>query len=166
MKTLTLATQGATEQPITTPGFLVEIAWPTIVRLSSRAAVSWGGQAWLSGRLGKVQAKDGGTLELMNGDNAYSALVLNDGAADIGVRVWTFYTDTPAEDDPVLVFQGVADGADLAQDRVRLTLAAENARTLFSPRRFINRAAGFNHLRPAGTKITWGGQTITLERSR
>ena len=67
--------------------------------------------------------------------------------------------------DPVAVFDGVLDDADIGPDRVRLTLTSENSRTLYSPRRFIGAATGFNHLRPAGTRINWGGQTYILERA-
>lgn len=165
MRTLTTATQTATEQTITAPAFLVEIVWGTIIRLSSRADQSWGGNSWTGGRLGRVQVGEAGSIELINSDLAYSALVLNEGAADIGCRIWKFYGDNPAEDDPVLVFDGVTDGADIGPDRVRLTLARQSARTLFSPRRFIGPMTGFNHLRPAGSKATWGGQTYILERS-
>lgn len=167
MRSLSTVTDAATQATVTTPAYLVEIVWSTIIRLSTRGDQSWGGQAWSGGRLGKVQpGADRGRIELINSDLAYSALVLNEGAADIGCRVWAFYGDNPAVDDPVLVFDGVTDGADIAPDRVTLTLAPERARTLYSPRRFIGPATGFNHLRPSGSRLTWGGQTITLERAR
>lgn len=167
MRNLSTATDAATQATVTTPAYLVEIVWSSIVRLSSRGDQSWGGHTWTGGRLGKVQAGgDKGRIELINSDLAYSALVLNEGAADIGCRVWAFYGDNPDTDDPVLIFDGVTDGADIAIDRVTITLAQERHRTLYSPRRFIGPSSGFNHLRPAGTKLTWGGQTITLERAR
>jgi hypothetical protein len=165
MRTLSTATGTATTATITTPAFLVEIVWSTIVRLSSRGDQTWGGLAWTGGRLGKCDARDGGSVELINTDLAYSALVLNEGAADVGVRAWAFYGDNPGATDPVLIFDGVADGADIGADRVRLALAADNARTLYSPRRFIGPGIGANHLRPAGTRIAWGGEVYTLERA-
>lgn len=165
MRSLTAATQAETAKTVTTPAFLVEIGWSTPIRLSSRGDQSWNAQTWTGGRLGKVQVGDhGGTIELNNSDLAYSALALNEGAADIPVTIWKFYGDNPATADPVPIFEGVTDGADLDLGRVRLSLAQEAARTLYSPRRFIGPATGFNHLCPAGTKITWGGQTYILER--
>lgn len=167
MRPLSAATQAATQKTITTPAWLVEIVWTTsIIRLSSRGDQSWGGLTWTGGRLGPVAVSEqGGSLALVNSDLAYSAIVLADGAADVPCRVWHFYGDAPAEDDPVLVFDGVTDGAEIAAGAVRLHLVQEHARTLFSPRRFIGPGTGFGHLRPAGTVLNWGGQTITLERS-
>ncbi len=165
MRSLSPGTTAAIQQTITAPGFLVELAWPAIVRLSSRGTVDWGGQAWTGGRLGGVTVGDSGTIDLINTDLGYSAMVLNHGAADVPVRVWKFYGDTPGEDDPVLIFEGATDGADIQPGRVRITLAPASHRTLYSPRRFIGPATGFTRLRPAGTRITWGGQTITLDRT-
>lgn len=165
MRALSTATATATAATITTPAYLVEIAWSSIVRLSSRGDQSWGGLAWTGGRLGKVDGRDGGSVEVINSDLAYSALVLNEGIADVGVRVWAFYGDNPAASDPVLVFDGVGDGADIGADRVKISLASDGARTLYSPRRFVGPSIGLNHLRPAGTRISFGGEVYTLERA-
>jgi hypothetical protein len=62
------------------------------------------------------------------------------------------------------MFDGVGDGADLGVDRVKLSLALDGARTLYSPRRFVGPGIGATHLRPAGTRINFGGETYTLER--
>jgi hypothetical protein len=110
------------------------------------------------------KGKQTGSLDLINTDLAYSALVLNEGVADRGVRIWKFYGDNPATLDPVSVFDGVADEADIGPDAVHITLVGQNNKTLYAPRRFIGPGTGFNHLCPAGTKITWGGQTYILER--
>lgn len=171
MRTLSTPTSTATQSTITTPAYLVEIGFSSVVRLSSRGDQSWDGQTWTGGRLGKVsglnwdgKGQQSGALDIINADLAYSALVLGEGVADRAVRIWKFYGDNPAAGDPVAVFDGVMDEADIGADRVRITLVSANARTLFSPRRFIGPATGFNHLSPAGRKITWGGQTIILNR--
>ena len=166
MRTLSTPTQTETAKLITTPAFFVELVFSTILRLSSRGDQSWGSQTWVGGRLGKLQVGDKGRIEIINTDLAYSALVLNEGASDIGCRVWKFYGDDPASDDPVLVFDGVTDGADIRNDVVMLKLLAHGNRAFYSPRRFIGPATGFNHLRPSGTTMTWGGQTFTLERRK
>lgn len=171
MRALTSAINTATSTTVTTPAYLVEIGFSVVLRLSSRNDQSWGGQTWTGGRIGKVsglswdgKGQQSGALEIINSDLAYSALVLNEGVADRPVRIWKFYGDNPAASDPVAVFDGVADEAEISQDRVRITLAGENAQTLSSPRRFIGAATGFNHLAPAGTKITWNNEIYTLER--
>lgn len=124
----------------------------------------------MGGRLGKVSgiASDGrgdqrGSIELVNSDMAYSALVLNEGWADRPCRVWQFYGDNPV--DAELLLDGVGDDADInpTSGRVTLSVVGESLRTAMFPRRVIGRSTGFNHLRPAGSKITWGGQTYILE---
>lgn len=162
-KTLAASIATATGQRITTPGYLVQIDFSTPLRLSSRGDQSWNDYTWTRGRLGKVDAGEGGgSIELLNADLAMSALVLNEGLADRAVTVWAFYADNPT--DVEQVFAGVADSTEIGSERVRTRLLPENRATQYSPRRFINAAAGFNTLMPAGTRITWGGQTFVLER--
>ena len=170
MRTLTAEQLAATSSTVTTPGYLVELGFSTPLRYATRGDQSWNGYTWTGGRLGKVSGLqwDGagqqrGSLELINTDLTFSALILNEGAADRACRIWAFYGDNP--DDAQAVFDGVMDTADISPDRVRLSLVGENNRTLHSPRRFIGAGTGFNHLRPAGTKITWGGQNYILERA-
>lgn len=163
-KTLAASLVTDTAKRITTPGYLVEINFTSPLRLSTRADQSYGGYSWTGGRLGKVDAGEGGgSLELLNADLAMSALVLGEGLADRAVTVWAFYADNPT--DVEQVFAGVADSSEIAVDRVRVRLVPENRRTMYSPRRFINSAAGFNTLAPAGTRVSWGGQTFVLERA-
>lgn len=173
MRTLSTPTGIAVASTITTPAYLVELGFSAVVRLSSRNDQSWNGQTWLGGRIRKVsgltQDANGGqsgSLELINTDLVYSALILNEDAADKSCRIWKFYGDNPALSDPVQVFSGVLNETDIGPDVVRVSLVGENSRTMFSPRRFIGKGTGFNHLRPTGTKITWGGQVYVLERAK
>lgn len=168
-RTLTAAQIAATSATVTTPGYLVELGYSAVLRLSTRGDQSWDGYTWIGGRLGKVSGLTStgggdqrGKIELINSDLAYSALVLNEGAADIRCRVWAFSGDNPA--DASLLLDGVTDGADIAPDKVALNVVGESMRTAMFPRRFIGKSTGFNHLRPSGTKITWGGQTYIFER--
>jgi len=172
MRTLTGPTDAATQLTITKPGWLVELGFNTTLRLSSRGDQSWNTYTWTGGRIKRLSGlsadangEQRGTLELINTDIAYSALILNEGAADKSVRIWKFYGDNPAASDPVAVFSGVIDTTDIAPDVVRLSLVTENSRTLYSPRRFIGPETGFNHLRPAGTRISWAGEVYILERA-
>jgi len=171
MITLTAATEAETQKSITTPAYFVQIDFSSVIRLSSRGDQSWNGEAWAGGRLGKIsglswdgKGTQSGSMEIINTDLAYSSLVLNEGVADRTVKIWKFYGDTPATADPVAVFDGVADEADIDADRVRILLSSSKTKTLHAPRRFIGAATGFNHLAPAGTRISWGGQVFVLER--
>jgi hypothetical protein len=171
MKTLSTATQTAVAGTVTSPAYFVQLGFTTPLYLSTRGDQSWNGQTWAGGRLGKVSglSQDGkgqqkGQIELLNTDLAYSALILNEGQANKAVSIWMFYGDSPGTNDPVLVFQGVADQATIGPDKVTLTLIGENTRTMYSPRRFINSSMGFNHLRGAGSILNWGGQSYQLRR--
>lgn len=163
-KTLSPALAAATAAFCTTPGWLVEIVWDdtTTSRFSSRGDQTFDGQVFAGGRLGKVAVDEaGGNLELMNGDMAAVALVLN---KDTGAacRVWKFYTDNPVAADADLRFEGVTDAIDMSNpDRVRVELVAD----MQVSQRTISPATGFNHLSPVGLTITWGVQTYTLERA-
>ena len=164
MRTLSETTETLTAAPATKPGWLVELAWATPVRLSSRGSVSWAGYAWVPDTIAGVSIGEGGYVELANGDLAYSALVMNEGVADVPCRIWKFYGDAPGAEDPVLVFDGVLDRAEINHSAVKITLAQEASRTKMAPRQRIDSSGGFNHLRPAGTRISWGGQVYVLER--
>lgn len=163
-KVLAPSITSAAGQRVTTPGFLVEIGFAFPLRLSTRGDQSWAGAVWTGGRLGKVDAGEGGgSLELLNSDLAMSALVLNEGLADRAVAVWAFYGDNPVDAEPV--FAGVADASDIGAERVRVRLLPGGRATEHSPRRFINAASGFSTLAPTGTRVSWGGQTYVLERN-
>lgn len=164
-KTLTPTLTTATAQTVTQPGYLVELNFSTVLRLSTRGDQSWNSLPWTGGRLGKVRVTDGGgTVDVINTDLAAGALALNEGVADMPIRVWAFHTDNPDLADVVPVFYGVGDGVEIGDDAIRIRLAADGRRTSYTPRRFVNAAAGFNHLLPAGSRISWGGEVFILER--
>lgn len=140
------------------------------IYLSTIGEISWDGNTWAAadvrvagiGQDGSANAN--GVLRLGNTDNAYSSIILNEGASDIGVRIWVCYAGATASGDPVEVFNGVTDGSDISASKVNLKLLAQSNGTLYSPRTFINKASGFNFLQPVGTKIYFGGETFILER--
>lgn len=168
MRTLsgTLATElGLT---VTRPGYLVEIGFSTVLRLSTIGDVSFGGYAWsaadvkISGLSRNEQGGGGGQLSIGNADLDYGALVLNEGTADRSVRIWSVWAGAPG--DALLEFDGIGDDAEIAA-RVTIRLLQDARRYAYSPRRFIGPATGFATLLPAGTKIAIGQQTYILERA-
>lgn len=168
-RSLTAATQAATESSFSDAAFFVEIHFSTILRLSSRNDQSWNGFTWTGGRIAKVgglkwdgKGQHSGFIDLLDVDTLYTALILNEGIAGRLVRTWKFYGDNPAPSDPVEVFYGEGNEADLSNPAIaHITLIGKTPDS--SPRRVIGPATGFNHITPAGTSITWGGQTIKLE---
>lgn len=173
MRTLSTPTQTEIAKTYTDPGYLVEIAFSTVVRLSSRGDVSWNGSSWLGSESGRDVGVDGlgsdgqgaqtGSLTLGNADNVVGALVLNEGVAGRAVKVWKFYEGATAAADPAQIFSGCGDEAEIGLTEVRISLVSESLQSLDSPRTRITKANGFNHLPPAGTIINWGGQAYRLE---
>lgn len=168
LRTLTTPTQDGTESPISTAAFFIEVHFSTVLRLSSRGDQSWGGFTWTGGRIGKVtglkwdgKGQHTGAVDFLDADLAFSALIMNERIAGRLVRAWQFYGDNPAPDDPVEVFYGEGDEADLSNPAwAHVTLIGKTPDS--SPRRCIGPATGFNHVTPAGTTLTWGGETIKL----
>lgn len=172
MRTLSTPTQTEVDKTSTSPGYLVEIGFSTTVRISSRADVSWNGSTWLASDVqiegigSDGQGSQTGSLTLGNTDNVFGALVLNEGVAGRAIKIWAFYEGAIAAADPVQVFSGWGDEAEIGLTEVRISLVSESLQSLISPRRFINKASGFNHLPSAGTIINWGGQAYKLEAAR
>jgi len=179
MKTITFATTSKLAAGATQPGYLIRISWPAVTspvlpavteRFSTLTTMSWNGSSWgaaditVSGISQDGAGSGTATLHIGNTDLAMSAMVLARGASDIPVDIWTVYSTTPALADPVQVFSGVTNGADISADQVILRMTSQNNNTLYSPRVFINKSSGFNFLQPAGTKIAWGTEIFELER--
>lgn len=171
-RTITVATEGKVTQIATEPGFLVELTFPLtgIVRQCTREQTAWNGFTWVTAslKLGGIEGSgQRGTLEYGDDDAAMRTLVLAEGINDRRVRVWKFYRGAVAPADPVLIFDGVGDGAQMRQGKVTIGVVRSGSRTLVTPRQRIGPATGFNHLPPEGTLIKWGrGETLRLERSR
>lgn len=170
MKTLSAALIAELGLTVTRPGYLIEVGYSAVLRLSTLGDLSWNAQIW-SGFDARVSglAQDGkgggaGMLSLGNTDGAIGALALNEGASDIMVGIWAVYAGATATGDPVQVFAGVLDGCAIAPDKVTFTLAAQGNLTLESPRYFISQLNGFNWLKPAGSVIPIGGELFPLPR--
>lgn len=155
---------------ITRPGYLIEIEFASPLRLSTIGDVTYGGNNYAAADMQVRDIKADGSLNqgsalvFANTWQDMSAMILNEGIADRPVRVLAVYAGAP--DDAVEVFAGVCD--DAAWDTkgritIRLTDAALNK--AFWPRQRINKAAGFNTLMPAGTRVTVGGVPYIWERN-
>jgi hypothetical protein len=171
MRVLTTQTQEATSAPVTQPIYLVEIDFSPKIRLSTNGDVTWGGHEWSGGQIVVVSnlGSDGGgatraTLQIGNLDGAIGTLTLGQGINDKAVRIFAGDKSALGPDDLELVFVGVVRSADVDEKRVSMRLEPQNVKTMMAPRRFIGPESGFTKLMPAGTKITIGSTTYTLER--
>lgn len=164
----TPAAYAAASRRVTRPLYLVEISWPgaPVSRLCTAGDTLWRGNTWSGARKVEVSglgAGRAGRLLLGNVDGAFGALAAGD-VADAPVRIWEGHADALADSDPRFAFEGVIDSVEIADDAVTLGLVAEGTRTQFAPRRTIGPETGFNVLLPAGTRMTFGGRTVVLER--
>ena len=157
---------------VVSPGYLIEILFGTPLRLSTRGTLSWNSLTWTTWDarvqgLGIEAGRSSGTgsLVLGNADYSISALVLGEGVANRAVHVWKFYGESPALADPVHVFSGIADDAQIDPTRgiVTIDLVQANARALFAPRFYVTPEMGFSHLPPVGTVINWNDERYVLE---
>lgn len=159
---LTAAGAGATQ-----PVYFVEIAWPTFsTRLCSYSTQTWNGNVWSGGGFELGDFDDSGRparLTLADPDVSYRTLVLTDGIRDRQITVWK--SDVSAIDvaDPVLLFRGYADKADMASGRVIVGLDRNTSSRQFAPRERIGPAIGVNFVAPPGYVLRWGAQQIVFE---
>lgn len=178
-RTLSGPMTAALAGPLTQPGYLIRFDYPAVASPvlsalstyhSTLSTISWSGQSWLasdasvSGLSQDGSGSNAARLSLGNTDLAAGALVLVRGASDTPVSIWAVYSLAPAAGDPVQVFSGVVDGAEIGADKVVFNLIAANTATLQAPRVFINKESGFNFIQPEGTKIVWGSETFELKR--
>ena len=172
MRTLASTLLDALAQPVTQPGYLVEILFATPFRVSSRGNINWGGNSWgafdfkVSGLgVDGSTSSQSGSLTFGNDDHLMSALVLNEGVAGRTIHVWKFSGEAPEDADPINIFSGIGDDVqgNPSQGELTINLTQEGAQTLFCPRRRITADQGFNFLPPAGTLIVWNTETYQLE---
>ncbi|MCE7877155.1 MAG: hypothetical protein DYH14_07475 [Betaproteobacteria bacterium PRO3] len=99
-RSLSTPTTNAAAPTVTRPGYLVEIAFDSFVRLCSRATTSVLGNTWagwdvqvagLAADAGKPSS--GGTLKLGDADQSISALALAQGLAGRAVRIWRLFAE-------------------------------------------------------------------------
>lgn len=166
----TEAAAAAAARIVTKPLYLVEINWSPVSRLSTLGDRVWAGHNWsgiarisVEGLRADAAASQSARLTLGNVDLAFGALVLSR-VDDAAVRIWSAHADALADADPLLVFDGVIDSAEIDDKDVRLTLVGQRTRTASSPRLTIGPDAGFTVLLAPGTRIVAGSQTFVLER--
>jgi len=177
MRTLVGATSSGVAAAVTLPGYLIDIGFSTPLRISTRGTLTWDSKTWTAAdaSVGGLSA-DGaasalnGTIEIGNADtnigglgSTMAGLVLAESVAGKACKIWAFYGDTaPGASDPVKVFEGVCDIADMDPARVRVTLQQSGGRTLFCPRTFLTADAGFSFLPTPGQIVNFNGEVVRL----
>jgi len=150
-------------QPVTRPGYLIQLDSATPIRFSTRGTVLYDGQWWLEGAAvsGLSQsAASAPTVTIPNQDNSGSALLLGDRLIDVRARIWAY--DAGAPDDAILLFDGVIDGAG---DIGPLTCSIQLAQTSHARGRYPNLVIApplCNYITPAGTQFTLAGEPVLV----
>jgi hypothetical protein len=160
----------AVSRPITRPAYLVEIDWDTFsTRLCTYGSVEWNGNTWAGGGItvnGFDDTNKPSSFTLVDPDAAYRTLVLSVGIRDRLIQVWKCDVSALATPDPVALFYGYADKADIANGKVTITVGWTNSNRARTPRERIGPAIGVNFVAPPGFTIHWGDQTIVLNAKR
>jgi hypothetical protein len=140
----------------------VEIATTPRLYFSTGPAVYWSDTAWQGGgiEVSQLSATQAG-LRAPNHDQAWEALILGNDLRDTAVRIWVYTGDAPGADDPAQVFEGVIDSADIG-DICGISCVSDGAAVAYCPRLSLALWVGTDAT-PAGTRIVWDGQAITLE---
>lgn len=169
MRVTTVKQDAAVAGPITTPAYLVELGFSTPIRLSTRGALTYAGVSWFAGgvTVSSLATGQGGakacTISVPNNQFAYSSIVLAETASGKKVRVWKLFGEPPyADDDAVLMFEGLIDDVPDLVDNVTFNCSTQNMRTTSIPNVTIG-APYFSNMPRPGQSITWGGEVYDLE---
>ncbi len=170
-RTVSVASAAAMAAQQTLPGYFVSIGWAPPVYLTTRGDTTWNSIAWegaaltVSGLEWLTGAEQRGSLVLGNTDGRFARRALEEGAADIAIRIWVFDAAATATDDPVAVFDGSGDVCDVTERSVTISLTSRRSRSLFSPRTYITRDNGFSIVPPTGKTIVWANEKYVFKRA-
>ena len=162
-RTLPSVISSGIAQAITTPGYLIQIDTSITLRYSTRGTVPYDSDTWIGGaRVDSLDLGAGtGRIAIPNADDAAGALILANALSEVAVTIWAFAEAEPT--DVVQVFSGVIDAAEeIGELECVLSLAPTTGARSSIPDIVIGPPL-CNHLLPAGTVITWGNTTFTIE---
>lgn len=168
MRTLSQALQDAYAANVQRPAWLMTVAWPEPVYLSSYGDVSnFQGHFWVATDMDVSKVKIAGTeisgsVSLGNADDLFASATLNHGIAGREILIYGYDAAATATGDILLLARAVGGKATITPDKVVFTVREPVSR-MFTPRLFVQPPA-FNHLLPAGTVLTINGQTYKIER--
>ena len=155
----------AVGQDVTTPVYLIYMAWDTPRRIATwDADITYGGETWTaSGASIKNLSADSGTLELPNGDgDPWTALVNSEIPLDRVVEVYEHHTSTasPQGTDAVLIFAGRMDRASIQGLTIKIDLVEGRTNKGFPPESIGPPVHNF--LLPIGSKLYWNTDVLTV----
>ena len=168
MRTLTTALNNALAAPVQRPAVLVQIAFASTLRMTSNATLSWNGSTWTSTPVSVdglvVEAlRVSGAIVVDNRDGVIGGLILGEGVQDRPISIWGYDAAATATADVVWLASCVGASAQVSATEARIALRHPCEFTS-GPRTFVNAAAGFTNLLPAGAVLRINGIDMRLER--
>lgn len=149
--------------PITVPFYLIYLGFSTPLYLSSRQAVTYGGNSYTrNGIVVKSVSESDVVVGMDNTDLSATAIVLGEGVRDKSIKIYKAYGTAVAltADDVTLMFDGyMGNVSNITHNEaeIRCTYSSEALAT--APRIYCSPPL-CNHVPPTGTKLG----TYTLER--
>lgn len=152
-------------------GYFVQIGLSSIQRWSNIGQETWNGQTWLersfavSGLNFSSEDDLSATLTIANHDGVAGALFINasEKLYNVSVTIYQFARGALAAGDVPLIATMTIVSCKIKNDTVVLTLGDIKTEAIYSPRRRISPADGFNFATPAGITIVWGGEIYITE---
>ena len=152
------------------PGFLVQLNLSSIVRFSTRAAVTVNGNIYVPTNLDVQNLEDdssAGTLRFTDPTLAVQTLVRTESLIGKRVQIARFYDGAVAATDPIWFFDGyIRSAAEGAPPEVTINISRDAAGRSLTPARRIGAATGFTVMSPEGQIVRFRGSAFRLERSK
>ncbi len=159
-RTVSATVTSNTAKVITEPTWLLKLTFSVPIYLTTGKTVSFGGDTYSRKGLKILSmAETSLSFSADNDDNALSAVLSGEGAADIPISL-AYYYETAG----VVIWTGFLDGARIAKKVVQFRAGRVEAGAGVFPEKHFHRTQ-FPYLPNDGTVIQWGGVELTL-RSR
>lgn len=156
----------ATARSSTNPRYLVSVGFSsgTVYAATASADISWNGTTWVASGIEVTNVSpESVNLEFPNGtSDPWLSLILNDGQRGVVCEVYEWHQDTTAspQTDAVKLFSGILDEADIADERIRVSVIAAQEAKQFPPEDIDQPT--FTYLPASGTLIAWANDKITV----
>lgn len=165
---LTLPSGIPVDDAITRPVWLVTFEFKAFtIRFTSRETTTVGGLEFTAGSITvdgiSFDARGHGTARVTvpSYDGAFRQLVNSATWRGYPAKIELAYGEAPLDGHVVTIIDGIMDAAPTVEHSVVMTVITAKRGTEFAPRHFASPPT-FNHIPPAGTRITWGASTSTL----
>lgn len=154
----------------TRPFTLVEIHFSPVLNFSSLDDLLWDNRQWraaslrLTGLNADATGRGQAQFTIGNTDSEIGALLLNQRIKDRRIEIYEAWFRADGSVMIKSALAGVGSGFAVGATEASITVSLFGAQRAHSPREMIAPESGFTRLRPAGSKIVWGGQAYILER--